>query len=96
MIVFGNEGAALVGPACDFCGEPRVGDGLVVWMLATGAAVVVHGPCAVQLGVHLVQDARELQLAEGDHPWPQRAAWAAGRALRRAEHKEVVPDERRA
>jgi len=70
---------------CSHCGEPRDEAVPIVWWTADGGVLVLHPRCAERLGVHLIQDSREAELAHGGGQWSRRAARAAGHALRQAE-----------
>ena len=72
------------GAACWFCDQGLDGGGAVVWC-SRGELLVLHGACAQRLGVHLIADARSLELATGGPTWARRAARLAGHGLRQAE-----------
>ncbi len=67
---------------CFYCAQ-YVDAPAVYWVGASD--LLLHRDCAAELGVHLIADSREAQLAGGESPWAGRAAKAAGSALRAQE-----------
>ena len=65
---------------CFLCHDPIPPDAPAV-MWAGGDDIFLHAACGQQLGVHLIQDAREAMLGSGQQPWRQRAARALRGAL---------------
>lgn len=69
---------------CRYCstelGRDEIG---VLWVEEQD--LLFHPTCARSLGVHLIADSREAELARGEHPWSRRAARAAGAAMKTAE-----------
>jgi hypothetical protein len=62
-------------PVCWLCGERIADDEIAtVWVGADSVAIALHIRCAECLGVHLLGDAREGQLAVGGGHWTRRAA----------------------
>jgi len=70
--------------ACWLCGEVLGLTTAVVWVGADGVAIQFHPACSGSLGMQLIADSREAQLAGGGGIWTRRAARAAGAALRAA------------
>ena len=95
MIVFNGdlaEGQTL--GYCWICGwalEPPA----VFWAGSDGSGIALHGGCASALGVHLLKDVREYELAVGGGHWGKRAARAAGAALRASEWGQEVSERER-
>ena len=66
--------------ACFLCHDLIPPDAPAV-MWAGHDDIFLHAACGQELGVHLIQDAREALLGSGQQPWRQRAARALRGAL---------------
>ncbi len=66
--------------SCFLCHNPIPPDAPAV-MWAGHDDVFLHATCGQELGVHLIQDAREAMLGSGEQPWRRRAALALRGAL---------------
>ena len=70
-------------PDCYLCGDTVPGEPAVMWA-GIGERLLLHRSCAGELGMHLIADAREADLATRPG-WARRAARAAGWAMRAQE-----------
>jgi hypothetical protein len=66
--------------ACFLCHEKIDRDAPAIMWMGT-AEVFLHAACGRELGVHLIQEAREAMLGLGEQPWRRRAALALRGAL---------------
>jgi hypothetical protein len=62
------------------CAEAVNQDVCVTWM-GTPDAIVLHPVCAEKLGVHLIKDSREAEIAGGTANWTRRGIRAVRAGL---------------
>ena len=76
---------------CHYCGAPAPAADVAVYWQCSGTTLLLHTGCARDLGVHLIADSREAQLASGaPRHWHERAARAALEPLYRTERERGV------
>jgi len=68
------------GRECFLCAEP-LNQGVCVTWMGTPDAITLHPGCAETLGLHLIKDSREAEIASGSVNWMRRGVRAVRAAL---------------
>ena len=74
-------GSLLESAECFKCGGRVTGQPFVMWAGYPGRCIVMHPDCARSIGCHLIQDAREADIASGTRQWTSRGMRAVRAGL---------------